>query len=74
MVGEKGTDTTVQQLGRIEELRRQLNYHNYRYHVLDDPVISDAAYDSLYRELIELEAVHPELAAPRRRANPRPAQ
>jgi DNA ligase (NAD+) len=46
---------------RIEELRRQINYHIYRYHVLDDPVIPDSAYDALYRELQRLEAEHPEL-------------
>jgi DNA ligase (NAD+) len=46
---------------RIKDLRQQLNYHAYRYHVLDDPVISDDAYDALYRELQELEAAHPEL-------------
>jgi DNA ligase (NAD+) len=49
---------------RIEELREQLSYHSYRYHVLDAPVISDDAYDALYRELQELEAAHPELVAP----------
>jgi len=49
---------------RVEELRDQLNYHLYRYHVLDDPVISDAAYDVLYRELQDLEAAHPELVTP----------
>jgi DNA ligase (NAD+) len=49
---------------RIEELREQLRYHIYRYHVLDDPVISDDAYDALYRELQELEATHPELVTP----------
>ncbi len=49
---------------RIEELRNQINYHIYRYHVLDDPVISDDAYDALYRELQELEAAHPELRSP----------
>jgi DNA ligase (NAD+) len=49
---------------RIEELREQVRYHAYRYHVLDDPVISDDAYDALYRELQELEAAHPELIAP----------
>jgi len=32
---------------RVEELRRQLNYHNYRYYVLDSPEISDAEYDTL---------------------------
>jgi DNA ligase (NAD+) len=46
---------------RIEELREQINYHLYRYHVLDDPVIPDSAYDALYRELQELEEAHPEL-------------
>ena len=46
---------------RIKELREQLNYHLYRYHVLDDPVISDDAYDAIYRELQDLEAAHPDL-------------
>ncbi len=49
---------------RVEELRAQVNYHNYRYHVLDDPEIADAAYDRLLRELRELEARHPELITP----------
>jgi DNA ligase (NAD+) len=41
-----------------------LRYHNYRYHVLDDPEISDAEYDRLLRELKELEGAHPELVTP----------
>ncbi len=45
---------------RIEELRRILHYHNYRYYVLDDPVISDQEYDKLLRELKELEEQFPE--------------
>jgi DNA ligase (NAD+) len=49
---------------RISELRDQINYHLYRYHVLDDPIIPDSAYDALYRELQELEAAHPELVTP----------
>ena len=49
---------------RIEELRRQINYHNYRYHVLDAPVVPDAAYDALVQELQELEAAHPEWVTP----------
>jgi DNA ligase (NAD+) len=48
-------------IGRITELREQLHHHNYRYHVLDDPEISDAEYDSLMRELLALEAEHPDL-------------
>jgi DNA ligase (NAD+) len=49
---------------RIEQLREQIRYHAYRYHVLDEPVISDDAYDALYRELQELETANPELIAP----------
>jgi DNA ligase (NAD+) len=49
---------------RIEQLRRQINYHNYRYHVLDDPVVSDAEYDALMDELRALEEAHPELVTP----------
>lgn len=46
---------------QIERLRAEINDHNYRYYVLDDPVISDADYDSLFRELEDLEQSHPEL-------------
>jgi DNA ligase (NAD+) len=46
------------------ELRQQLRYHNYRYHVLDAPEISDAEYDRLLYELKELEEAHPELLTP----------
>ncbi len=49
---------------RIEQLRDQIRYHNYRYYVLNDPVVSDAEYDRLLRELEELEAAHPELVTP----------
>jgi DNA ligase (NAD+) len=49
---------------RVEALRRDLNYHNYRYYALDDPAVSDAEYDALMRELRALEAAHPELIAP----------
>ena len=46
---------------RVEELRADLNHHSYRYHVLDDPEISDAEYDELIRELRALEERFPEL-------------
>jgi DNA ligase (NAD+) len=49
---------------RIEELRRLINYHNYRYYVLDSPEISDAEYDRLFRELVELETAYPSLVTP----------
>src|SRR6266700_389186 len=48
----------------IEELREKLRYHEYRYYVLDEPEISDAAYDRLMNRLKELEAAHPELVTP----------
>lgn len=49
---------------RVTELRRQLEEYNYRYYVLDDPVIPDAEYDRLFRELEDLERAHPELVTP----------
>ena len=49
---------------RVAELRQELNYHNYRYYVLDDPVISDYDYDRLLQELRQLEEEHPELVTP----------
>lgn len=49
---------------RVEELRLQLDEHNYRYHVLDAPVISDSDYDALFTELKNLEAANPELITP----------
>ncbi len=62
------TATTSEDLqalqARAEELRRVLNYHNYRYYVLDAPEVSDGEYDRLMVELRELEAEHPELQTP----------
>src|SRR6266511_5946255 len=49
---------------RIDELTEQLHYHDYRYHVLSDPEISDAEYDELMRELRGLEGEFPELVSP----------
>lgn len=46
---------------RIEEIRDQIDHHNYRYYALDDPQISDAEYDRVFRELQELEAQYPDL-------------
>lgn len=45
---------------RIEELRKEIEYHNYRYYVLDDPLISDYQYDKMLKELEKLEKQHPE--------------
>jgi DNA ligase (NAD+) len=49
---------------RAAELRRELEHHNHRYYVLDDPEISDPEYDALLNELRDLEAEHPELRTP----------
>jgi len=49
---------------RVAQLRREINYHNYRYYVLADPLVSDAEYDALMDELRDLEAAYPELVVP----------
>lgn len=49
---------------RVDELRAQIEYHNKRYHELDQPEISDVDYDELVRELAKLEELHPDLATP----------
>ena len=46
---------------RLAKLREKIEYHNYRYYVLDDPVISDVEFDRLMNELVSLEEEHPEL-------------
>jgi len=50
--------------GRLELLREQIHFHAHRYYGLDDPLISDGEYDALFRQLLELEAAHPELITP----------
>jgi DNA ligase (NAD+) len=49
---------------RVAELRKELEHHNHRYYVLDDPEISDSDYDALLNELRDLESEHPELRTP----------
>lgn len=59
---------------RIKEIRDLINYHNRRYYQLDDPEISDADYDRLMKELIELEERFPEIDvsdSPRSASGPR---
>ncbi|MDE2836208.1 MAG: NAD-dependent DNA ligase LigA [Chloroflexota bacterium] len=61
---------------RVQQLREQLHRHNYLYHVLDSPRITDAEYDALFRELQTLEEAHPDLAddgSPTRRVGAAPA-
>ena len=49
---------------RIEKLRKEIDHHNYRYYVLDDPSVSDAEYDRLMRELAEIENAWPDFFSP----------
>jgi DNA ligase (NAD+) len=49
---------------RVKELREAIDYHSYRYHVLDDPEVADVEYDALIRELMDLEAEYPALVTP----------
>ncbi|MCC6261883.1 MAG: NAD-dependent DNA ligase LigA, partial [Anaerolineales bacterium] len=61
---------------RYAELKAQVNFHNYRYHVLDAPILSDLEYDRLLNELKKIEADHPEwitLDSPTQRAGAKPA-
>lgn len=51
-------------LERLEQLRREIHFHNYRYHVLDDPVINDYEFDQLLVELRRIEEGHPEWVTP----------
>jgi DNA ligase (NAD+) len=55
------SETATDAATRVDELRRLVNYHSHRYHVLDDPEIPDASYDAIYDELSALEQEHPEL-------------
>ena len=48
----------------VERLRQEIEHHNYRYYVLDDPVVTDEEYDTLFRRLQALEEAHPELRSP----------
>jgi len=62
---EAATDSSLTTaFNEVVTLRQQLNHHNHRYYVLDAPEITDAAYDHLYRRLVELEATYPQLVTP----------
>src|SRR5258708_23156818 len=49
---------------RAADLRKEIAYHNYRYSVLSDPLVSDAEYDAMFDELDAIEKAHPELITP----------
>src|ERR1700759_4784148 len=50
--------------GQLAELREVLRFHEYRYAILNDPLISDFEYDTLYKALVKTEAGHPDLVTP----------
>ena len=58
------TDAATEAALEAAELRDRLNYHLHRYHVLDDPEITDVEYDALYDRLVEIETAHPDLVVP----------
>ena len=62
---KKSTDIIPENIRqRVAELREQIHYHNYRYYRLNDPEISDSAYDELFQELQRLEREYPPLVTP----------
>jgi len=62
---KRNTDNILENVrARVTELREQIVYHNYRYYRLNDPEISDAAYDELFQELLRLEKEYPQLISP----------
>jgi len=64
MKNPKDDDDLSELAARADELRRQIERASYEYHVLDQPTISDAEYDRLYRQLVDLEEAHPTLRTP----------
>jgi DNA ligase (NAD+) len=59
-----GREIPEEILSDVKELRERIRYHDYKYYVLDNPEISDAEYDGLFRRLEELERAYPELVIP----------
>ena len=51
-------------LKKYEQLKEEIQLHNYNYHALDDPKISDSEYDKLFRSLLDLEEENPQLVTP----------
>ena len=51
-------------LKKYEQLKEEIQLHNYNYHALDDPIISDSEYDKLFRSLLDLEEGNPHLVTP----------
>ena len=58
---ERSSSSASKLKSEIDKLRRDIEAHNYAYHVLDSPTVPDAEYDRLMRRLQEIEGAHPEL-------------
>ena len=65
-MGSKEISMQVKEKAKIEliALREKIDYHNYRYYILDDPEVSDAEYDRLFQRLLQIENKYPELIVP----------
>ncbi|HEU5051957.1 MAG TPA: NAD-dependent DNA ligase LigA [Hanamia sp.] len=61
---QKKTEELLKNEGTAEELRDVLRFHEYRYYILNDPLISDEAYDKLYKKLEKFEAADPSIITP----------
>ncbi len=59
--GDSDTSTLGKSGSKILRLRKLINFHNYRYHILDDPEVTDAQYDAWFLELVQLEQEFPAL-------------
>lgn len=64
MTTKKHALSPAEAAARMEKLAKEIHHHDFRYYVLNDPEVSDAEYDRLYRELAELEAQYPDHRAP----------
>lgn len=63
-ISPKEVESKEEAQAATEKLRRAIRYHNHRYYVLDDPLISDAEYDTLLEQLQTLEEKFPEMRSP----------
>ncbi|HSN07616.1 MAG TPA: NAD-dependent DNA ligase LigA [Hanamia sp.] len=61
---QKDTERLLKNNGNVDELRKVLRFHEYRYYILNDPLVSDSEYDSLYKMLEKLEKENPSIITP----------
>ncbi|MEO8821656.1 MAG: DNA ligase (NAD(+)) LigA, partial [Ginsengibacter sp.] len=61
---QKGTDALLKNDGNVDQLRKVLRFHEYRYYILNDPLLSDQEYDLLFKKLEKLEKENPSIVTP----------